>query len=82
MLFRSSPGVKDPRAAAVSKLQSYGIFKKDTEELTPYGHTRNNMSAEARAKDRASKASGKPASAYTYDAATNKATLRKFPKKI
>jgi hypothetical protein len=81
----SSPGVKDPRAAAIVKLQQYGIFKEGTEQLTAHGKTRNEMSAEDRAKDRASKRSGHPTSAYTYDAKTNAATLKpksKFPKKI
>jgi len=78
----SSKGVSDPRAAAVAKLQEYGIFKKGSEELTDYGKTRNEMSPGERAKDRESKRSGHPTSAYTYDAKTNRATLKKFPKKI
>ena len=44
-------------------------------ELTAKGMQRNRMTAEERAVDRASKESGKPASDYTYDPTTNRATL-------
>lgn len=44
--------------------------------LTATGRARDNMTAEERAKDRASKASGKSAKAYAYNAKTNTATLR------
>ena len=45
-------------------------------ELTTKGAQRNKMTAEERAIDRASTKSGKPASDYTYDPTTNRATLR------
>jgi len=45
-------------------------------ELTAKGMQRNKMTAEERAIDRASKESGKPASDYTYNASTNRATLK------
>ena len=45
-------------------------------ELTTKGRARDAMTAEERAIDRASKESGKPASDYTYDASTNRATLK------
>ena len=45
-------------------------------ELTAKGMQRNKMTAEERAIDRASKESGKPASEYTYDPTTNRATLK------
>ena len=45
-------------------------------ELTAKGKARDAMIAEERAIDRASKESGKPASEYTYDPTTNRATLR------
>ena len=45
-------------------------------ELTVKGRARDNMTAEERAIDRASKESGKSASDYTYDPTTNRATLR------
>lgn len=53
-----------------------GHMTKDG-ELTPKGRERNRMTAEERAIDRASKGSGKPASKYTYNPATNRATLKR-----
>ncbi len=44
-------------------------------DLTAKGMQRNKMTAEERAIDRASKQSGKPASDYTYNPTTNRATL-------
>ena len=44
-------------------------------ELTAKGRKRDAMTAEERAIDRASKESGKPASDYSYDPTTNRATL-------
>ena len=44
-------------------------------ELTAKGRARDKMTAEERAIDRASKESGRPASDYTYDQTTNRATL-------
>jgi len=46
-------------------------------DLTAAGRARDSMTAEERAKDRASKASGKPPSAFTYHAKTNTAVVRK-----
>jgi len=40
--------------------------------LTAEGKKRNNMSAEERAKDRASKATGDPKSSFSYNPATNR----------
>ena len=45
-------------------------------ELTAKGMQRNKMTAEERAIDRASEESGHPASDYTYDPTTNRATLK------
>ena len=45
-------------------------------ELTAKGMQRNKMTAEERAVDRASKESGRPASNYSYDPTTNRATLK------
>jgi hypothetical protein len=45
--------------------------------LTATGRARDKMTAEERAKDRASKASGKSAKAYKYNPNTNLATLKK-----
>lgn len=44
-------------------------------ELTAKGRARDKMTAKERAIDRASKESGRPASDYTYDPTTNRATL-------
>ncbi len=44
--------------------------------LTAAGRARDAMTAEERAKDRAAKASGKPAAKYKYNAKTNSATLK------
>jgi len=60
---------------------AYGILKKRGDldasgNLTAKGRARNQMTAEERAIDRASQESGKPASYYTYDPTTNRATLR------
>tara|TARA_R100000458_G_C8253853_1_gene230278 strand:- start:993 stop:1289 length:297 start_codon:yes stop_codon:yes gene_type:complete len=43
--------------------------------LTQEGELRDNMTAEERAIDRASKESGKPKSSYIYDKEKNKAKL-------
>jgi len=52
-------------------------MKEGSEELTPAGLARNSMTAEERAKDRASKLSGKKVGAYTYNPDTNRATLKR-----
>jgi len=46
-------------------------------KLTAAGKARDNMTAEERAKDRAAKRSGKPASAFTYNPKTNIARKRR-----
>jgi hypothetical protein len=45
-------------------------------ELTAKGRARNNMTAEERAKDRASKATGKPAGSFKYNPTTNSTRLK------
>lgn len=45
--------------------------------LTPEGRRRDAMTAEERAKDRESKKSNKPVSAFKYNPKTNRATLRR-----
>ena len=64
-----------------SKAMAIGILKKrgdmtDSGKLTTKGQSRNNMTAEERAKDRASKASGKPDSSFSYNPATNSTRLK------
>jgi hypothetical protein len=60
------------RKLAISILQKRGHLKSDGKTLTDKGKKRNSMTAEERAKDRASKASGKPASSFSYNASTNR----------
>lgn len=65
------------RDTAISILQKRGHLMADGKTLTPKGRERNLMTAEERAKDRATKASGRPATSYTYNPVTNRAKLRK-----
>jgi hypothetical protein len=44
--------------------------------LTSEGRKRNDMTAEERAKDRAAKRTGKPASSFKYNPKTNTATRK------
>jgi hypothetical protein len=67
--------VKDPEAVARAVLIARGHMKEDG-SYTKQGEARNNMTAEERAKDRAAKRTGKPASAFGYNPRTNSA-LRK-----
>ena len=59
------------RKKAIEILISRGHLKADGKTFTAEGAKRNMMTAEERAKDRASKASGKPASSFTYSPKTN-----------
>ena len=59
-----------------------GILKKrgqlnDDGTLTKSGMKRNNMTAEERAKSRASKETGKSPDSFVYDPATNRTKLRR-----
>jgi hypothetical protein len=66
------------RAIAISAAQTAGNLKKGSTEPTPQGVKRGNMTAGERAKDRASKYSGKhKESEYSYNKKTNMATLKK-----
>jgi hypothetical protein len=64
------------RDLAIGLLRKRGQMEEGSEKLTAAGQARNSMTAEERAKNRASKSSGKAASAYTYNPKTNRATLR------
>lgn len=64
-------------ATARKRLQEAGILKKGSDELTEYGKKRQAMGAAGRAKDRAAKQSGKPASSYGYNPRTNRATPKR-----
>lgn len=65
------------RGKALAILADRGHYDPKSQKLTPEGERRNAMTAEERAKDRASKATDKPVSAFKYDAKTNRATLKK-----
>lgn len=65
----------DPAAAARSILQSRGQMD-ETGNLTEAGHKRNQMTAAERAKDRASKQTGKPKTAFSYNPRTNRTKAR------
>jgi hypothetical protein len=64
------------RGLAIGLLKKRGHMNADG-ALTAAGKKRDGMTAEARAKDRAAKATGKPASKFKYNPKTNRATLGK-----
>ena len=64
------------KEAALDVLRSRGHIDQFG-NLTEAGRTRDAMTAEERALDRAKKRTGKPVSAFKYDPATNRATLKK-----
>lgn len=63
-------------AIATAALQKSGNLKKGTQQATSKGAKRGKMTPSARAKDRASKYSGKKAKDYKYNSKTNIATKR------
>ena len=63
-------------AIAISSLQRSKNLKIGTKTASAKGNQRGNMTPSERAKNRASKISGKPKSAYTYNSSTNRATLK------
>jgi len=67
---------EDPEGAARAILVKRGHMTKDG-KYTEAGKKRNSMTAEERAKDRASKKLKKPVSAFKYTPRTNTATLKK-----
>jgi hypothetical protein len=69
------------REMAIGLLKKRGQLKADGKTLTAKGRERNNMTAEERAKDRASKESGKPVSNYNYDKSTNRTSVKNKNKK-
>jgi hypothetical protein len=66
------------REEAIRILRKRGHMELELETLTPAGIARDNMNAEERAKERASRASKRPTRQYTYDPKTNRAVLRRF----
>lgn len=65
------------RDMALSILRDRGHVYAHSEQLTPEGQRRDSMGAAGRAIDRATKASGRPAEHYEYDARTNRAVRKK-----
>lgn len=59
------------RKLAIGILQKRGDLKADGKTYTEKGMKRNAMTAEERAKDRASKRTGLPASKFSYNPKTN-----------
>jgi hypothetical protein len=64
------------RDSAIKILQDRGHLKADGETYTAEGMKRNMMTAEERAKDRASKKTGVPATQFAYNPKTNTAKRR------
>ena len=64
------------KEAALEVLQKRGHVDAQG-KLTEAGKKRDAMTAEERALDRAKTRTGKPTSAFKYNPATNRATLRK-----
>ena len=67
---------KDPEATARAVLMARGMVDNEG-AYTKKGMARNNMTAEERAKDRASKRTGKPVSAFGYNPKTTMALRKK-----
>lgn len=63
-------------AIATSALQKSGNLKPGSQKPTAKGTKRGNMTPGARAKDRAAKASGKPAAQFKYNSKTNRAAKK------
>ncbi len=63
-------------AIATKSLQKAGNLKKGSSEATSKGKRRGKMTPGERAKDRASKLSGKKTKKYKYNKKTNRATLK------
>jgi hypothetical protein len=70
LLDRLTAQVGD-RKLAIGILQKRGDLKADGKTYTEKGMKRNAMTAEERAKDRASKRTGLPASKFSYNPKTN-----------
>ena len=64
------------RELAIGLLRDRGHMEKNSEKFTPQGEARNQMTAAERAKDRAAKKTGLPASVFKYNPKTNQATRR------
>lgn len=60
------------RSLAINILKKRGDIKADGKTLTEHGKKRDAMTAEQRAKDRASKETGLPPGSFIYNASTNR----------
>jgi len=69
-------GVENARQVAIETLTKSGSLIPGTTKMTATGIKRSEMGAAGRAIDRASKLSGKPASAYVYSKKLNRARLK------
>ena len=75
LLERLTAQVGD-KSLAVSILQKRGHLKSDGKTYTKEGIKRNAMTAEERAKDRASKKTGKPSEDFKYNPRTNRVSYQ------
>lgn len=75
LLERLTEQVGD-KGLAIAILQKRGHLKSDGKTYTKAGMIRNQMTAAERAKDRASKETGRPKEDFAYNPRTNKAKLR------
>lgn len=75
LLERLTAQVGD-KGLAIAILQKRGHLKADGKTYTQEGMKRNAMTAEERAKDRASKATGRPKKDFKYNPLTNAAKLK------
>lgn len=76
LLERLTAQVGD-RKLAIGILQKRGHLKADGKTYTKEGMRRNSMTAEERAKDRASKSTGRPDKDFKYNPSTNSVRLMK-----
>lgn len=63
-------------AVAIKKMRAAGNIEKKSTKMTKRGMVRSKMGAAGRAKDRAAKEQGKPASSFTYNHITNRARAK------
>jgi hypothetical protein len=75
LLERLTAQVGD-RKLAIGILQKRGHLKADGKTYTQEGMKRNSMTAEERAKDRASKRTGRPDKDFSYNPKTNTTKLK------
>lgn len=75
LLERLTAQVGD-RKKAIAILQDRGHLEADGKTYTAQGMKRNMMTAEERAKDRASKYTGRCAEDFVYSPQTNKVRLK------